>query len=369
MESDDGIIRVDLKPVSGASAAGGEGRPVKDGDTMIATAYVRNLSLGSVLGRPIKFNFKGHVAGELQFEIFNDDEVFLYEQKLAEYHTKSERNDIRYNPRLSIHTAWIKVCYLDYCDSPDASYSILNEINIIVRIIFARLLTFFQRRRISFGFVPAFPSRSHCVWAGTSADSESIADSVGWGKVAISPDNLETALQTALLNIEGSDERMMNKISMLLLRYNESLNLVYAHERSEALWRIMEVIGADYPDTEESEEVYNRIREELPRKQNGASAKSNTLKIFINSLVGSGVDFNDAIVIKAFEFRNAVIHEYLNPKTLFNEDVPEIFNFLNKVVELVILLSLQLPKTIFKGVVYDVHNGQIVFDRYEDECI
>lgn len=144
-----------------------------------------------------------------------------------------------------------------------------------------------------------------------------------------------------------------DRLSMLLLRYNETLNLPYTYERIESYWRILESLSTPPSLTMSDSTEYNRIRSLL-----GKTKHSKNLKSFLKTLLDYQIAYTDEQIKNSFDYRNLNTHEYLNNDLTQKNYLSDIFMFLNKAIELVILSVLDIDHSY-----YQVNKYSIIINR------
>lgn len=321
-------------------------------------AYILNLSFGKVLDKPYKFrwSFKelSNLIGEevnIEFELFNTVDQLENEKRLEKYHYINNKQNMEYNPRYSLRTGTLTVIYPDF--PPEYAYPFTEQVGMFVHKVLAYTLGFFQRRRVIFG-TPRLTSTKLLVYAMPPFFSGDLMDSNGYGTPLIAYEYTENYLINALNNFSrlSTDKAL---ILMLLKRYNETLNLPYTYERVEAYLRILESLGKKMPNNPTIEDKRNAI---CILRRNGK--KSDTLRNLIAPIVEYNLEHTDKDINDSFDFRNRVVHEYLNPGLLNDPSINRLFPFLAKCIEhsIVSLLSLDRSKIINSG--YTVINNRVL---------
>lgn len=259
---------------------------------------------------------------------------------------------MEYNPRVSLRTGTLKVIYPDF--PPEYAYPFTEQVGMFVHNILAYILGFFQRRRVIFG-TPRLTSTKLLVYAMPPILSGDFMDSNGYGTPLIAYENTEEYLIKSLNNFSRLSNTDKALILMLLKRYNETLNLPYTYERIEAYLRILESLGKKIPDNSTIKNKLNEIYILRVNKKYHQTLRDLTAPIVEYNLEHTAKEVNDS-----FEFRNRVIHEYLNPDFLNDPSINRLFPFLAKCVEHSIISLLSLDRPTINNSGYTVINGRVL---------
>ena len=204
-----------------------------------ADARVFNLSFGSVRKDPIRFSWVSDRLSQkqgkpVQFdaELANSAELFDAEGQLAAHHTVANKQSLAHNFRAAAQTGILRVLYDDF--PSDLTYEYVEDGNIFLSEVISPILSFFQRRRILIGTV-RFMSGEKGIYAMPPFLAGEWIDSVAFGPITIEISDIEPALSRALEHYATLADDRKGRVRMLLLRYNELLNLPYVHERVEGL--------------------------------------------------------------------------------------------------------------------------------------
>ncbi len=180
-------------------------------------------------------------------------------------------------------------------------------------------------------------------------------DSVGYGEPLIPYDATEECLNSAIDKLSDCNDEELKKISMLLLRYNETLNLPYTYERIESYWRIIESLGkADNLTTHEQSE-YERLKPYANIRGN-----SKNFKKFVTTLVSYGLSYTNELVADSFLYRNDTIHEYLSDTIINKPYLGKVFRFLNEAIERVILAHIGVSDTNYSKPKYSLICNRVI---------
>lgn len=303
--------------------------------------YILNFFFGEVLSAPIKFRFSfpelkdfNNNISEIIFEIYNDDHYFPVEKEFLEFNTVAKKQEIGHNFNACAQTGIVKVNYNSF--KSDNSYAYTEHVGMFIQHFLSYLLTFFQRRRIIIG-VPRLTSGDKFILSMPPFFAGEFIDSIGYGEPLISYKDTQNCLNSAVDKYSRMSEDERKHIRMLLVRYNETLNLPYSYERIEAYWRIIEALGDSKLMNDAQQKEYNRIRNVI-----GMQKESGNLKSFIIALSDYNLSYTDDEIVNSFNFRNKTIHEYLNPDILNDTSISNIFRFLNKSTEKILLSSLNI---------------------------
>lgn len=282
----------------------------------------------------------------------NSMDHFSVENQFKEFNSMSNRQNVGHNYQACAETGKLKIIYPSF-DS-DRSYEFTERVNNFLQYTIAYILTFFQRRRVIFG-CPKLTSGDKLVFAMAPFMAAELIDSVGYGEPLIPYASTEECLNSAIDKLSGCNDEELKKISMLLLRYNETLNLPYTYERIESYWRIMESLGEADNLTAYEQSEYERLKTYMGMRNN-----SKTLKKFVKTLVIYDLSYTDELVKNSFDYRNKTIHEYLSD-TITNEPyLSEIFRFLNEAIERVILAHIGVSDTNYTKPKYSLIYNRVI---------
>lgn len=320
--------------------------------------YVLNFFFGEVKKKPITFvyTFKGLANNEsnnstILFELINTEEQFHIENDFRKFNSIGNRQNIGHNIHACAQTGHLRISYPSF--HSEKSYEFTERIHDFLQFTVAYILTFFQRRRVVFG-CPALTSGERQILAMPPFFAADYVDSVGYGEPLIGYDQTECCLNSVINKYEICDRDEQDKISMLLIRYNETLNLPYTYERVESFWRILESMSeAGLNDTVQLE--YERLKTFIGVKDN-----SKALKKFVNTLMSYDINYTDELIDKSFKYRNKVIHEYLNISIIREPYLGEVFLFLNEAIEKVILSRIGLDCTHYRMPSFTLINNKVL---------
>jgi len=304
--------------------------------------YLLNFFFGCLVEQPIKFDYtftnlkdidgqQAHVF----FELFNDQECFALEKQFIDFNCLENKQKIGHNFRACANTGYLRIIHPSF-DSND-SYVYTEQVNSFMQYFVAYLLTFYQRRRVIFG-CPKLTSGERIILAMPPFLAGEFVDSIGYGEPLIPYSATHECLTKAISTYTNFNDIEKKHIKMLLMRYNETLNLPYSYERVEAFWRIIEALGDIQNFSQEENQEYDRIKAVI------GTRKSGTLKKFIKTLIEHGLTYTDDEIKDSFDFRNKTTHEYLNPIIVQEPYLPSVFRFLNICIELVILSILKIDR-------------------------
>ncbi len=303
--------------------------------------YLLNFFFGKVLDKPIKFQIKFHELRdaknnipEIIFEIYNNENLFPVEKEFREFNSINNKQKIGYNFAACVRTGSVKTNYNSF--NSDDSYTYTEEVGMFLQCFVSYLLTFFQRRRVIIG-LPKLNSGEKLVLVMPPFMAGEFVDSIGYGEPLILYKDTQECLNHAMDKYSQIQEEQRKRIRMLLVRYNETLNLPYSYERVEAYWRIMEALGKTTTLSASEQIEYDRFRNVL-----GMTKDSNNLKSFVKTLLDFNLDYTDDQVVNSFNFRNKTIHEYLSPDIMKEPYLSDIFKFLKSSVEKIILANLNI---------------------------
>lgn len=323
-----------------------------------AEARVFNLSFGNVQNNPIRFSWVSdrlsHRLGKLvQFdaELTNSAELFDAEEQLANYHTLENKQSLAHNFRAAAQTGLLRVSYDDF--PSDLTYVYVEEGNIFLSDVVSPILSFFQRRRILIGTV-RFMSGEKWIYAMPPFLAGEWIDSVAFGPVTIENAEIEPALSRALQRYANLTSDNKGRVRMLLLRYNELLNLPYVHERVEGLWRIIEALGHQVPKSPAIDAEYQRLLPICGAKQ------SPNLRLLLSALMHYGIAYSDAEIKESRSFRNHATHEYLDPALTSWSSLADSFRFLRCSVDKAIALELDLTGMALKDPAFSIIQNRVL---------
>ncbi|MBD2085957.1 hypothetical protein NDI49_27725 [Trichocoleus sp. ST-U3] len=305
--------------------------------------YVYNLFFGCLVEQPIKFDYtftnlkdiNGQQA-HVFFELFNDRDHFPVEKDFLEFNSLENKQKIGHNFRACANTGYLRIIY-PYFDSDD-SYAYTEKVNLFLQLFVTYLLTFYQRRRVIFG-CPKLTSGDRIILTIPPFAAGEFIDSIGYGEPLVPYSATQECLTNAIATYANFNELEKKHIEMLLMRYNETLNLPYSYERVEAFWRILEALGNSENFSEHENEEYERIKAVIGIKKN-----SGTLKKFLKTLIDHGLTYTNDEIKDSFDFRNKTTHEYLNSSIVEEPYLSSVFRFLNICIELVILSILKIDR-------------------------
>jgi hypothetical protein len=303
---------------------------------------ILNLTLGQLLEEPIRFSTSLNEIAmrvihdiNIAFEIHNDAHMLLREKDLEQYHSMGNKQDFRYNPRWSQHTANLKITYNDFEDGAPEDYftpRFSNIVNLFIQDFLAGFLGFVQRRRVIVYECQLLPSNSSWItFMGVTMGGEFI-DSVGHGPLAISHIELSSAVPIAARIFLSKTAAEREQLIVILRRYNDVLNLPYSYERFDGYWRILESIGNASSMTPAQSNQYEQLLTSI------GIGKSKNLKAFMQTLLHYGIPYNEQSVKKAFEYRNRSTHEYLKKTTIDDQNLPDNFHFVQQCADHLILI-------------------------------
>lgn len=299
--------------------------------------YILNFFFGKVLSKPISFQFTfknlrdiNKVTVTIYFNLKNNESIFLMEEEFKKFNSIEEKQQIGHNTHAAAHTGLIEAIYPKY--QLKDSYIFSETVNVFLQNFIAYLLTFFQRRRVIVGILDFSYSKERMSFPPFLAGEN--VDSIGYGEPLISYDNTNVCLSRSIETYVKCNTSQTEIIEGLLIRYNETLNLPYSYERSEAYWRIIESLGNESLNSSQKKE-YERLKKYI-----GIKKQSGNLKKVISTLINHQIEYSDNNIKDAFNFRNTSTHEYLNIKKISSSQDP--FVFLNQCVELIILSKLNI---------------------------
>ncbi|BAZ25964.1 hypothetical protein NIES4073_68700 [Kalymmatonema gypsitolerans NIES-4073] len=321
--------------------------------------YVLNFFFGRLLEEPIRFDYKfinlkdiNGKEAHVFFELLNDEENFPIEKEFFEFNSAENKQTIGHNFQACARTGHLRIIYPPF--QSDDSYAYTEQVNSFLQYFVAYLLTFFQRRRVIFG-CPNITSGDRIILAMPPFLAGEFVDSIGYGEPLIPYPVTQECLMKAISTYMNFDELEKKHIEMLLIRYNETLNLPYTYERVEAFWRILEVLGDIQILSQQEEQEYDRVKAVIGIKKN-----SGTLKKFIKTLIDYDLTYTDDEIKNSFNFRNKTIHEYLNPSIIQEPYLPNIFRFLNICIEKVIIAILKIDKHHYIEPSYSVIQNRVL---------
>lgn len=303
-------------------------------------APVFNLSFGSVRNDPICFSWISARLSQrrsqtVQFnaQLTNSLKLFEAEKQLAAFHSLANKQSLGHNFRAAAQTVTLHVSYDDF--PSNLTYEFVEDGNTFLSEVVAPILSFFQRRRVLIG-TARFTSSEKWIYAMPPFLAGEWIDSVAFGPETLEHADIASALVDALQKYDSLPDDGKGRVRMLLLRYNEVLNLPYIHERIDGLWRIIEALGKNISLTPTIENEYKRL---LPIC---GAHKSQNLEIIIRALIHYGIEYSDDEVRDSRKFRNHVTHEYLDPALPFWETLPKTFRFLHRCVDKAVATELGL---------------------------
>ena len=321
--------------------------------------YILNLFFGEVRTEPISFSWHfpellnlSRLGTTIQFELSNTDELFAMEAEFEAFNAINKKQEIGHNPRAAGKTGILKVIYPAF-DSK-LSYRFTEQVNLFLQDFVSLMLTFFQRRRIIFGIV-RLKSGDRIVLGLPPFLAGSLVDSIGYGSPLVPYHDTARQLTDCLCHLSTLSKEDVDRIQMLLLRYNETLNLPYTYERIESYWRILEALGADTPKSEQIEAEYQRLKHIV-----GVKRESDTLQRFVSALILSEATYVDSQVSSSFHYRNRLIHEYLSRDVVSEPELSKIFRFLNGVVERAIGVLIGLNREGLSTSAYTVIDNRVL---------
>ena len=272
-------------------------------ETGTKETYVLNFFFGEICSTPLRFSYKfeGLVCdtscdSEIEFQLFNSEEYFPAEKQFEEFNSISNRQSVGHNFKACVETGKLKIIYPSF--NSEKSYEFTERVNSFLQYQVAYILTFFQRRRVIFG-CPKLTSGERFILATPLFMAGELVDSVSYGKPLISYEWSENCLKTAIEKFSLCNAEERDRFSMLLLRYNETLNLPYTYERIESYWRIMESLSDGQNLSVDEMMEYERIKSYL-----GMRNHSKILKKFVKTLMCYGLEYTDELVRDCFDYRN-----------------------------------------------------------------
>jgi len=323
-----------------------------------AECRVFNLSFGSLRADPIRFSWRSQELTALtQFEVefsaelLNNAELFNAENQLTAFHSLENKQNLGHNFRAAAQTGNLHVTYPDF--PARYTYGFKERGNLFLSEVVARILSFFQRRRVLFS-TAQFTSSEHFILGMPAFLAAEWVDSVSFGPPVIDFQDTDAALTSALSTYEALSEECKGRVQMLLHRYNELLNLPYVHERVEGLWRITEALGHSVPLTTQARDEYTRL---LPVC--GVKGSRN-LERTVSALVHYGISYRDEDVKDSFKIRNRSMHEYLDPRLLSDSTLPQSFNFLHRCVDQAIAKELGLSAFVLKDATFWIFQNRVL---------
>ncbi|MGH9962368.1 MAG: hypothetical protein ACREBC_35500, partial [Pyrinomonadaceae bacterium] len=257
-------------------------------------------------------------------ELSNDADLHEAEKQLAAFHSVANKQNLGHNYRAAAQTGILRVEYPDF--PANSTYQFMEDGNFFAQEVVAPILSFLQRRRVLIGIL-RFTSSERLIIAMPPFLAGEWIDSVAFGPETIDSGDLEQTLVTSLTTYQALANDKKNRIRMLLLRYNELLNLPYVHERVEGLWRIIESLGRLVPPPSKLEGEYKRLLSICGAKQ------SENLKLLLAALLHYGMTYSDIEVKESREFRNHTTHEYLDSALVSWPSISNCFSFLHRCVD------------------------------------
>jgi hypothetical protein len=325
---------------------------------LMADAKVFNLSFGSVWNDPIRFSW---ISDHLSYrrgqpvrfdaELANSAELFDAEEQLAAHHTLSNKQSLAHNFRATAQTGILRVSYDDF--PSDLTYEYVEGSNSFLSEVVAPILSFFQRRRVLIGTV-RFISREKWIYVMPPFLAAEWIDSVAFGPITIETADIASALSRALKHYTTLVDEKKDRVRMLLLRYNELLNLPYVHERTEGLWRVIEALGRYSAVSPTVEAEYKRLLPICAAKQ------SPNLKLLLSALTHYGLTYSDTEIKESRAFRNHATHEYLDSALTSWPSLPDSFHFLHRAVDKAVALELGLDGFAIKDPAFSIIQNRVL---------
>ena len=324
-------------------------------------SYILNFFFGEILETPIEFKYtfnelkdnEGNEA-ELVFELYNDDYHYPIEKEFREFNSLEKKQEVGHNFKACAKTGIIKVKYSSF--NSDDSFAYTEVVSLFLQNFVSYLLTFFQRRRIILG-IHHLRSGDKFIYSMPPFLAGELVDSVGYGEPLIPYKDTQICLNSAIEKYSNATEDEKKNITMLLLRYNETLNLPYSYERIEAYWRIMEALGETNYLTQNEQREYARIKSVIGMRPN---RESGNLQSFIKTLHEYNINYTDDDIVNSFDFRNKTIHEYLNPDIVKEPYLSSVFRFLHRSIEIIILNTLNIDTQFYNEGSYTLIENRVL---------
>jgi hypothetical protein len=285
-------------------------------------------------------------------KLVNSKEQLEAEKQFFDFNSISNKQEVGHNFKAAVNTGQLITIYPDFI--PAQTREIDTAINDFIQYEISYILTFFQRRRVILGMVKVEPSAKFVRSFGLYCKGELI-DSVSYGEPLISYIDTQNGLNIAVNHIAILSKKERDIVLMLLLRYNETLNLPYSYERIESYWRILESLSDSTMVSSSEILEYERLKTFIGIKNN-----SKALKIIIKTLIAYQISYTDEEIRDSFEYRNLCMHEYLNRELTTKSYLADIFSFLNKAVELIILSNLGISYSFYKDSKYSIIMNRVL---------
>ncbi len=322
-----------------------------------SSSAVLNLRFGRVLDTPISTSWRFEDAHRttppfpVHFSLLNSDDEFQREQEHETRNSQGNRQTPGFNHRACVRTGTLRVSYPDYNEQYANIYS--DWVSSFIRTTYSLVLTFFQRRRVVVNHVHIRPRRSQAILLGMGM-AASWVDSVSHGPLTVPVEQTGIRLTQAMTHLSSVSEEDRNTAGMLLLRYNESLNLPYAYERIESFFRILEAFGATLGAPSCNDAEYTRIKSVLGVRRNSA-----TLRKFVDGVLHARTNYTDQD-LQCFHYRNQLTHEYLSPSVVTHPDIGRTYRFLQACVDSLVCVQLGLRPTDIQRARYSVIDGRLI---------
>lgn len=271
--------------------------------------------------------------------------------QLTAHNSLAKKQSLGHNFRAAAQTGILRVSYDDF--PPELTYEYVEDGNMFLSEVTSPILSFLQRRRVLIGTV-RFMSETQWIYAMPPFLAGEWVDSVAFGPPAIECSDIEIALARAIPHYTALTDPEKGRIRMLLLRYNELLNLPYIHERVEGLWRIIEALGHHAPTSPTTELEYKRLLAIC-----NANSSQN-LKLLLNALIHYGITYSDDEIKESRSFRNHVMHEYLDPKLTNWPSLSSSFYFLHRSVDKAIASELDLADLTLKDATFTIIQNRVL---------
>lgn len=317
-------------------------------ETYILNFFFDRLCLEDLITFEYEFNniqVKGNKL-KIYCKLSNNNKYLEAEKHFLEFNSELNKQEIGHNFKAAVNTGILTIIYPDFL--PIQTIEVDTAINDFLQYEISYILTFFQRRRVILGMIKVEPSERFVRSFGNYNKGE-LVDSVGYGEPLISYTDTQICLTKAVNYLSSLLQNKKDVVLMLLLRYNETLNLPYSYERVESYLRILESLSKLKPLSNEEEQEYLRLKNFI-----GIQGNSKTLKLIIKTLMDFNVPYSEGLIKDAFEYRNLSTHEYLNRDLTMKSYLGDIFKFLNKAVELVILSHLNIEQSFHKESTYSL---------------
>lgn len=199
--------------------------------------YMLNLFFAETLKTLITTSFsfvvndKENISFQIKLELSNTKEQFEYQDQFAQFNSLVNKQRIGHNYSACCETGKLRIYYPDF--NHQYTSLITDRVNLFLRDFLSYVLTFFQRRRIIFGVVRIMPS-SKKIFPMPLLMAGELIDSIGYGEPLIKYINLQICLNQTLDNFSKISADRQKVLNMLLIRYNDALNLPYTYERVES---------------------------------------------------------------------------------------------------------------------------------------